>query len=152
MSLSIYNKTTNHSLENKIIINTSVFIRRHIPYVFSVLFCWFIVTIFSALLIVKYDFDFTIWYEYNKNTLTYTVYLSLPQHKFVKIPLIRHMFNLLKALSIHRAMTWWLRHWIPNPGVPGSKPPGGSKVNSAFHPSDVGQLSTKNSCKLNGKK
>ena len=28
----------------------------------------------------------------------------------------------------------WLRHWIPNPGVPGFKMLGGSEVNSAFHP------------------
>ena len=30
-----------------------------------------------------------------------------------------------------------LRRWIPNPGVPCSKPLGGSKVDSAFHPSEV---------------
>ena len=34
MPLSIYNKSTSHSLEKKIIINTSVFIRRHIVLVF----------------------------------------------------------------------------------------------------------------------
>ena len=32
-------------------------------------------------------------------------------------------------------VTQWLRRWIPNPGVPCSKPLGGSKVDSAFHPS-----------------
>ena len=38
----------------------------------------------------------------------------------------------------------WLRCWIPNPGVPWSKPLGGFKVDSAFHPSEVVKMSTKN--------
>ena len=42
--------------------------------------------------------------------------------------------------------------WIPNPGVPRSKPLGGSKVNSAFHPSKVGKMSTRNFWELSGKK
>ena len=41
-------------------------------------------------------------------------------------------------------MAWWLRCWIPNPGVPRSKPLGGSKVDSAFHPSKVNKMSTRN--------
>ena len=53
MSPSIYNKTTSHSLENKIIINTSVFIRRHIALVFSALFCSFIVTLFCFIHCLK---------------------------------------------------------------------------------------------------
>ena len=32
-------------------------------------------------------------------------------------------------------MSYWLSHWIPNPGVPSSKPLGHSKVDLAFHPS-----------------
>ena len=39
--------------------------------------------------------------------------------------------------AIREAMTWWLRCWILNPEVPGSKPPGGCKVGSSFHPSKV---------------
>ena len=37
-----------------------------------------------------------------------------------------------------------LRRWIPNPGVPCSKPLGGSKVDSALHPSKVDKMSTRN--------
>ena len=32
----------------------------------------------------------------------------------------------------------------PNPGIPGSKPLGGSKVNSAVHRSEVDKISTRN--------
>ena len=46
----------------------------------------------------------------------------------------------------------WLSHWIPNPGVPYSKPLGGSKVDSAFHPSKVHKISTRNFWELSGKK
>ena len=45
-----------------------------------------------------------------------------------------------------------LRRWISNPGVPCSKTLGGSKVDSAFHPSDVDQMSTRNFRELSGKK
>ena len=45
-----------------------------------------------------------------------------------------------------------LRHWIPNPGIPCSKPLGDSKVDSAFHPSEVDKMSTTNFWELNGKK
>ena len=44
------------------------------------------------------------------------------------------------------------KYWIPNPGVPCSKPPGGSKVDSAFHPSEVDKMSTSNFWELSGKK
>ena len=37
-------------------------------------------------------------------------------------------------------MTYWLRHWIPNPGVPCSNSLGGSKVDSALHPSEVDKV------------
>ena len=46
----------------------------------------------------------------------------------------------------------WPSGWIPNWGVPGSKPQGSSKVNSAFHPYEVDQLSTRNFWGLNGKR
>ena len=45
-----------------------------------------------------------------------------------------------------------LRCCIPNPGVLCSKPLGSSKVNSAFHPSKVDEMSTKNFWELSGKK
>ena len=41
-------------------------------------------------------------------------------------------------------MANWLGDWIPDLGIPGSKPLGGSKVSSAFHPSEVSQMSTRN--------
>ena len=50
------------------------------------------------------------------------------------------------------AMAKWLRRWIPNPGVSCSKPLGGSKVDSAFHPSKVDKMSIRNFWELNGKK
>ena len=37
-----------------------------------------------------------------------------------------------------------LRSWFPNPGVSWSNPLGGSKVDSAFHPSGVDRMSTTN--------
>ena len=45
-------------------------------------------------------------------------------------------------------MAEWLRHWITNPGVSGLKPLGVSKVGSAFNPSKVDQMSTRNSWEL----
>ena len=44
----------------------------------------------------------------------------------------------------HGAMAYWLRCWISNPGVPCSKPLGGSKVDSDFHLSEVDKMSTRN--------
>ena len=49
-------------------------------------------------------------------------------------------------------MSYILRRWIPNPGVPCSKPLGGSKVDSAFHPPEVDRMSTRNFWELSGKK
>ena len=42
--------------------------------------------------------------------------------------------------------------WIPSPGLPCSKPVGGSKVDSAFHSSKVDKMSTRNFRGLSGKK
>ena len=50
------------------------------------------------------------------------------------------------------AMAEWLSRWIPNPGVLCSKPLGGSKVDSAFHPSKVDKMSTRSFWELSGKK
>ena len=41
---------------------------------------------------------------------------------------------------------------ISNPGFLFSKPLGGSKVDSAFHPSKVDKMSTRNIWELSGKK
>ena len=38
-------------------------------------------------------------------------------------------------------MVQWLSRWIHNPVFPGSKP-GGGKVDSAFHSSEVGEMSS----------
>ena len=43
-------------------------------------------------------------------------------------------------------------HRIPNPGVPYSKPLGGSKVKSAVQPSEVDKMSTRDFWELSGKK
>ena len=42
--------------------------------------------------------------------------------------------------------------WIPNPRVPHSKPLGGSKVDSAFHLSEVDKMRARNFWELSGKK
>ena len=45
---------------------------------------------------------------------------------------------------IYGAMAQWLRRWIPSPGVPCSRPLGGSNVVSAFHLSKIDQMITRN--------
>ena len=59
----------------------------------------------------------------------------------------RWVRNFQKCLlqELYQAVAQWLSHWIPNPGVPGLKPLGGCKVDSAFHPSKVDEMSTRNS-------
>ena len=42
-----------------------------------------------------------------------------------------------------------LSHWIPNPGITYSKQLGDSKVDAAFHPSEVDQMSARNFWELN---
>ena len=44
----------------------------------------------------------------------------------------------------HYAKNQVSRCWIPNPGVPFSKSLSGSKVDSAFHPSEVNKMSIRN--------
>ena len=46
----------------------------------------------------------------------------------------------------------WPRCWIANPGVPCSKPLGGSKFDLAFHLYNAYKMSTRNFWKLSGKK
>ena len=57
--------------------------------------------------------------------------------------------NIITAFG---AMAYWLMCWISNPGVLCSKPLVGSKVDSAFHPSEVHKMSSRNFWELNGKK
>ena len=49
-----------------------------------------------------------------------------------------------RVINFFIVILFWLRCWIPNPGVPCSKPLGSSKVDSAFHPSEVDKVSTRN--------
>ena len=49
-------------------------------------------------------------------------------------------------------MAQWLRHWIPNPWVPSSKPLGGFKVNTAVYPFEVDKMSTRYFWELSDKK
>ena len=44
------------------------------------------------------------------------------------------------------------RCWIPNPGVRCSNTMGGFKVDSAFHPSEVDKMSTRDFWEVKGKK
>ena len=46
-------------------------------------------------------------------------------------------------------MAQWLRRWIPSPRVPCSTSLSGLKVHSAFHPSEVGKMSTRNQALTN---
>ena len=45
-----------------------------------------------------------------------------------------------------------LRRLIPNPGAPSSEPLDGTKVDSAFHPSEVDKTSNRNFWEFRGKK
>ena len=51
-----------------------------------------------------------------------------------------HLFDCLFICTYVRSNCLWLRHWIPNPGFPSSKPLCGSKFDSALHPSEVQPL------------
>ena len=45
-----------------------------------------------------------------------------------------------------------VRCWIHNVEVPSCKPPGGTKVTSAFDPTDVNQRRTRTSLRMSGEK
>ena len=53
--------------------------------------------------------------------------------------------------KVFKSMANWLRCCISSQGAPCSKPLGGSKVNSAFHLSEVGKMITRNIWELSGK-
>ena len=62
-----------------------------------------------------------------------------------------HFAAILVAYSI-ASKAYWLRCWIPNQDAgPCSKPLDGSKIDSAFHISEVGEMSTCNFWELSGK-
>ena len=46
--------------------------------------------------------------------------------------------------TIYGTMAEWLGYWTTNPEVLGSKPPGGSKINPTFDPSEIEQMSARN--------
>ena len=50
------------------------------------------------------------------------------------------LFLIVDILLNCGQLTERVRHWIPNPGIPCSKPLGGSKVDSAFHLSEVAKF------------
>ena len=57
------------------------------------------------------------------------------------------LYNILENKGL-TSITQWLRCWIPNPGISCSKPLGGSKVDSAFHPSTIDKMSARNFCQF----
>ena len=64
----------------------------------------------------------------------------------------RHGAVAEKTLRHGKDMNSGLMVKIPNPGVPRSKPLDGSNFSSAFHPSEVKQMSTRDFWELSGKK
>ena len=59
--------------------------------------------------------------------------------------------SLFQSHQLPVSMPRWLMRWILNPGLPRSKPLGGYKVDSAFHPSKVDSMSTRNFWELSVK-
>ena len=83
--------------------------------------------------------------------ITYFVTMDIYKKSKPDECLIQFLEESIKAFSeIEKLIA--IRHWIPNPGVLCSKPLGGSKVDSAFHPSEVDKMSTRNFWELNRKK
>ena len=89
------------------------------------------------------------------NTQIYTLtFLDLQLNMYVFLHIFRASTLLITASN------WFVHFYInppftglfPNPGVPCSKPLAGSKVDSAFHPSEVDKMSTRNFWELGGKK
>ena len=60
--------------------------------------------------------------------------------------------NIALLSQFHCILTLLSKRWVSNPGVPSSKPLGGSKVDSAFLPSEIDKMSFRNSWELSGKK
>ena len=66
-----------------------------------------------------------------------------------------HYFSInefvLDLFGPYAIVALWLGHWIPNTVIRGSKSLVGPKFDSAFHPSEIGQLCTRKSWGLSGK-
>ena len=73
-------------------------------------------------------------------------------HMLIKLKSPLLPINLALVTFVELPMAYWLRRWIPDAGVLCSKPLGGSKVDSGFHPSEVDKMSTRNFWELNVKK
>ena len=94
------------------------------------------------------------------NTLEWAIPEKIPNMRVEDILFWKPPWNFLLSLlypwtfqTKHSSSPGYaLRCWIPNPWVLCSKPLGGSKVDSAFHPSEVGKMSTRNFWELSGKK
>ena len=89
------------------------------------------------------QFDMQLHYKHNYHNVYLGSYLPLSIYNKANqaYNVIKHMFSFLKALN-----SW------SNLRVLGSKPLGGTRVNSVFHPFEVGQLITWDSWELDGKK
>ena len=81
----------------------------------------------------------------NSLDLYYEVFLLRLYFIFINLPSKLELNTVVKPGLILLTIMW-------NPGVPCSKPLGGSKIDSAFHPSDVDKMSTRNFWELSGKK
>ena len=101
-----------------------------------------------------------IWYIYFDTSITGSLVRSLGHKLWMSASVefklgVIHSWNKCTIPTCYTSLLLieqWPSGWIPNPEVPGSKPQGVSKVNSAFHPSEVDQLSTRNFWRLNGKR
>ena len=78
------------------------------------------------------------------------IFCKIFSYLFEATEFISHKVLLITFFSIEFRKT--LRRWFPKPGVPCSKPLGGSRVDSAFHPLEVDKMSTRNFWELSGKK
>ena len=71
---------------------------------------------------------------------------------FLFLQKLRALFHSFCYYLFRFIILVWLRRWFPSPGVPCSKPLSGSKVDSAFDPSEVDKMGTRNFWELSGKK
>ena len=62
------------------------------------------------------------------------------------------LYSVVSLKKSWLSLVYWVSRSIPYPGVPCSKPLGGSKVDSAFHPSEIDKMSTRNFWELSGRK
>ena len=60
------------------------------------------------------------------------------------LSIVTKVFDQYNKISWKQWQSVDVKAWIPNPGVPCSKPLGGSYVDSAFYSSEVDKMSTMN--------